>query len=335
MQLMEYLNDFLGLDAKLEECHATDDLPLFLTGGREFKILRLGEQKLLIVESGRRRFSSEELIRDYARLSEETGLHTVFVFTELSTYQRKTLIRNHVPFILPGAYLYIPFLMISFNEEPCMNPVNATRHLSPMEQMIWLYMLYHNEPQQQIQIAETLHVPQTYVSRSAKRLESLGLIRKFSMGRKGFLDLNRSEGDRAQLLDKTWDMMGTPVSQIVTVTTDRPTMNELVIAGETALSNRTMLGLPYKESYAASRSWIKGHRDAFTYFRDDDEIAPQESIILESWRYDPKPLAHAYGDDSMADPISVGLSIRDVSDERVEQAVEHLIKNLTDEWAEK
>ena len=104
-----------------------------------------------------------------SRLEQRTDLPIVFQFPRLSAYQRKALIQNHVPFIVPGTQLYIPSLGMVFTQRISSRPLeNAqdieVRPFSPATQLVWLYLLYSNESKVQSDIARALQFTEAQVS---------------------------------------------------------------------------------------------------------------------------------------------------------------------------
>lgn len=92
------------------------------------------------------------------------------------------------------------------------------------------------------------------------------------------------------------------------------------LAGESALAERSMLASPSIVCRAISRKEYK-------QLSGVEEIDPAWSnspdyIQLELWKYDPKVLADHAG----VDVISLSLSLRGNSDERIEQSVEEVME---------
>ena len=89
---------------------------------------------------------------------------------------------------------------------------------------------------------------------------------------------------------------------------------DMVFAGETALSEKTMLNPSRVVTYAISE------KDYDKTLLTDELIDPDEQVRLELWAYNPKQ----FSEDNSADDISVVLSFTDTNDERIEEAVDEL-----------
>ena len=91
---------------------------------------------------------------------------------------------------------------------------------------------------------------------------------------------------------------------------------DMVFAGETALSKKTMLNPNRVATYAISE------KDYDTTLLTEELIDPDKQVRLELWAYDPK----YYSENNSADDISVILSFENTNDERIEEAVDELLE---------
>ena len=89
---------------------------------------------------------------------------------------------------------------------------------------------------------------------------------------------------------------------------------DMVFAGETALSERTMLNPSRVVTYAISE---KSYDKTLLM---EELIDPDKQVRLELWAYNPKQ----FSEDSNADDLSLILSFGDTNDERIEEAVDEL-----------
>ena len=88
----------------------------------------------------------------------------------------------------------------------------------------------------------------------------------------------------------------------------------MVFAGETALSEKTMLNPSRVITYAISE------KDYDKTLLSDELIDPDKQVRLELWAYDPKQ----FSEDGNADDMSVVLSFEDTVDERIEESIEEM-----------
>ena len=94
-------------------------------------------------------------------------------------------------------------------------------------------------------------------------------------------------------------------------------------AGETALAHYSMLAEPVTQTVAiAARNWT-GLVEAFEL--TSAHPADERRFLVETWSYDPASLS----DSDLVDRLSLYLSVRDHADERVAQAAEYMLREIT------
>ena len=105
MDAEHYIRETLGLPCQITSWDGTASLPLFLTNGRTFSKLTIDNTSMLIASGEAHPFRITRVTADASRLEQRTDRPIVFQCPRLSAYQRKALIQNHVPFIVPGTQL--------------------------------------------------------------------------------------------------------------------------------------------------------------------------------------------------------------------------------------
>lgn len=131
--------------------------------------------------------------------------------------------------------------------------------------------------------------------------------------------------DKSELFEKIQKYFSSPVRTIGYLEKSNIT-EDMVIAGETALSEMSMLNPSRIETYAV-------YHKLFDKKQLMKELAdPDKQIRLEVWEYDPKQFANG----NMADSLSVALSLIESQDERIEVLLKILLtpimKNYRREW---
>lgn len=335
MDAEHYIRETLGLPCQIASWDGTASLPLFLANGRTFSKLTIDNTSMLIASGEAHPFSITRVTADASRLEQRTDLPIVFQFPRLSAYQRKALIQNHVPFIVPGTQLYIPSLGMVFTQRISSRPLeNAqdieVRPFSPATQLVWLYLLYSNESKIQSDIARALQFTEAQVSVAVTLLEQLAFVHRTKQGRSNSVELLTSrQTSRLDLLKSSWHLLKSPIFSKYTVTNRNRQMiaDELIPAGEFALSRRTQLATPKLRIYAVERHWLKQHNKELCIIDPALEKVPDNAYILELWRYDPRLLAQYTQEDYLADPISTALTLGEIADERLEDAIQESIRN--------
>lgn len=97
-----YLMETLGLKASIAPWPEASGLPFYLQDAYEFAAMEvLGHIYVLLVARDTEQGASE-LRKRLDKLAELTGVTGVFVAQAMNSYERKRLITQHVPFIVPG-----------------------------------------------------------------------------------------------------------------------------------------------------------------------------------------------------------------------------------------
>lgn len=148
------------------------------------------------------------------------------------------------------------------------------------------------------------------LTRAVKQLEATDL---FLVAKDGVNKFIESKYKRDELFEKAKGYLMTPVRKAGYIDKTQVTGN-MVFAGETALSEKTMLNPSRVVTYAISE------KDYDKTLLTDELIDPDKQVRLELWAYSPKQ----FSEDNSADDISIVLSLGDTNDERIEEAVDEL-----------
>lgn len=315
--MLDYLNQTLGLNAKVKPWPNTDKLPLYLRSGKKYYLLQIGGVESLLIEVDENNFNLPAFLKQMAKLPTQPE-HIVLCFKHLDSRKRKALIEAGMPFIVPKSMLYMPFIGIALKEQmkfarPGPNKLSATA------QLILLHLVYQrgrDRPTRKVDLANLLNTSAMNVTRGVQELEALKLVDVKKAGRSDYVS---SIDSGKSLYEKALPHMIDPVQKHIYVQ-NRAEFASLPLAGESALAQRSMLASPEVACRAISRKEYK-------QLEDVEEVDPAWSIDrgyiqLELWKYDPKVLADSAG----VDVISLSLSLRKNGDERVEQAVEEMME---------
>ena len=95
----------------------------------------------------------------------------------------------------------------------------------------------------------------------------------------------------------------------------------MVLASESALAKNSMLNPSKLITYAIDEQKMDINQ------MENELVDPNKQIRLELWGYDPK----LFSDDNVADVLSVALSLREIVDERIEEAIDECIERELNE----
>lgn len=213
--------------------------------------------------------------------------------------------------------IYLPFLgIILRNKLKTMNNV-ATDKMMPATQCLFLYLLYNHQHEYVLkkQAAEEIGLTRTSITRASEQLKAMGLITEEQCGKEMRM---KTVSTGYELYSLARKYLITPVQRSMHVEkTDDTEM--LAIAGESALSEVSMLGEPKIDVRAVFKGdeIVKGLKEV--------DIKWQESIdkvMVELWKYNPL----LFVKDGLVDPVSMAMSLSDTDDERVQGELERYME---------
>lgn len=326
-RLTDYLESITGTHPDLQRAapQRARELPLFLRERYGLRSLRIfGRKCLLALETPDWEPGSPAEYASHARaMQEKLGEPVAIVIPRVPSYARNRMVQGGVPFIVPGSQLFLPSMMVDLRER--FSPPRAApgKRLTPATQCILLYHLLR-EPLEGVPlrgIAEKVGYSAMNLSRAKDELEAAGICQSGRQGRSVVLEF--PERGHALWL-QALPLLSSPARKSHWVDW-KQVAYPAIRAGLTALSNRSMLEDDRIPTYALPQ---ENYRLSLEQGLFHGCPGPSEANVqLEAWSYNPLLL----GDEEGVDPLSLILSLRDSADERVQQQLETLIKEV--QWA--
>ena len=318
--MQELLEKAFGLRFQISKCDTPDGLPLYMYNSRYFFTVSSGEENFLLVQlSDQQRFGVVALEKQLVKYMEKANLPTAYLFPALTKAQRDALTGRHIPFICLPDHLYLPFLGIALNNRFRNRKTIDTHHMTPSAQMLFLFFLYKAKEQPVIkkQAAQALGLSQMSVTRASEQLMAMELITQEAHG--------KEQRMKAAAVGKDYYQMGSPylidpVQRVLTVKQTAP-LKQLPLAGESALSEVSMLNPPALPVAAVSKS----SPQTVSLVEADEKWQPEEDLMkLELWKYDPALFAK----NGIVDPVSLEAALRANPDERVQGELEEYMEGI-------
>ena len=150
-----------------------------------------------------------------------------------------------------------------------------------------------------------------------KCLEEMGLIRT---EKRGVQKVIYSDQTPEEVFSEARESMCNPVKRTIYV----PKTNiktDLVLSGYSALSEYSMINPPMVVCFAAG-SVATWEKEASNKLQSSDD-----QCAVELWRYDPRKLSSG----NCVDKLSLALALSADKDERIEEAVEEMLKSAWEE----
>lgn len=315
-----YLHDALGIDVRIRPWSEAGKLPYFLQDALNLNTFQLADREFVLANTRQGRMPGLTALRvQLDKVAQIAKCPVVFAASTLASYERKRLVQQKVPFVVPGNQLYLPHLGIDFREY-FRQPAISVTALTPATQALFIATLLRREWQVEWQPAEViaaLGYTAMTLSRAVRELTAAGLVTARQEGRTRDLNMRYPP---AEAWERAKPFLRSPVKKTVWVGEGQRERAALPpLAGLSALSFYTMLAEPPRPVYAVSvAQWRAAQQAGATTLPESGPDAWQCQV----WSYTP----NLQKESRAVDPLSLTLSLQDEHDERVQQALEELGK---------
>lgn len=321
-ELERYLHDALGVSVKTTPWSGVGQLPPVLRERYRFaKAELLGLRALLVIDANPEEQSPATVRKHLDMLQSKQPAELIYVRARVTAYNRKRLIEQKVPFIVPGNQMYLPMLAIDLREHFRRIREEAPT-FSPSTQVVVLNSMLCDAGQVLIpsEMAPLLGYSAMTMTRAFDELETAKLAEVTVRGRERCL---RFIGDRREIWEKAQPFLRNPVSKRLFIRRINGAEGA-THAGLTALAHYSMLAPPAYTTYALSREEWKTLRQQHKII----EVPVQDPDVseIEVWWYSPARFA----EHGMVDQLSLYLSLKADHDERTETALEEMMEKI--EW---
>lgn len=319
-QLTDYLNETLSISLSLSPWTDASQLPPILSNRYQFFQAEVfGYPILFIIDEDPDEQPPATIKKHFAQIQTKWDGLVVYVRERVTAYNRNRLIQQRVSFLVPGNQLYIPELAIDlheyFRKAPVKNPT-----FSPATQAVFIYALLQpsTEPLTAAELAPSLGYTPMTLSRAFDAIEAADLGNTEVIGRIRYLHLGTSKHDAWM---QAQHYLRTPVKHRFYI--EPVFKNQLgLYAGLSALEHYSMIAGPRNPIFALSREQWKVYQQQGSI--REHALRDSDSIEVEVWSYPPRPYRHG----ESVDPLSLFLSLRGNTDERVESAIEQMMEDL-------
>ena len=315
--IKKYLKEALGIETEINPLKADKlkNLPVYITSEYSIHSIELYRKDFLLVFV-KGNFTTERLRKHLDTIRAAFNTNTVAVISQLEAYKRLRLIEKKIPFIIPGKQMYLPDLLIDLKEFGT-KPKEQPQAMQPATQLLLLYHM-QIEPLEGINlkgIAEKLLYDAMTITRAAYYLHNMGLCTLQGTKEK----LLHFENANAELWEKAEPMMNNPVKKTQHYS-GWINDDNLYKSNINALAKYSDLNDDVIEYYAVKPGYTRLIGGV-----NLKNTGPLEgNICIEEWKYNPYLLTKT----EFIDPLSLYLCFRNKPDERIEMALEQIIKNI-------
>lgn len=314
---MDYIESALGVKVKYQLWKHTAELPYYISDRYELQQVMIDSVKAVFLYPKSELDQIASVKKQIARIQALENLPVVIVMKYISRSRREYMISAKIPFIVPEKQLYLPFMGIALQER-FKAEIPAVEKLPPSAQVLFFYYLY--QKQTQIYMSEAtraLGFSSMTITRAARQLEGTGL---FTAKKDGVRKILYGNCQGRDLFEQMQPYLISPIRKIVYVK-KQMTLPGAYLAGLSALSANSMINPPGTVCYAV------GEENA--QFTGTDILMDSDSQMeIQIWKYHPAILSG----NGVVDTLSLVMTLKDNSDERIEDAVSELLAHI---WEDK
>ena len=330
-KLIQYIIETLGAEILVNPLLRSKigKLPLFLSETYNLSEAKILNLPFIIVE---RRNPDELSIlqteKHFKIIKDTFDTKVVLLANNLAAYNRKRLIEKGINFIVPGKQLFLPDLLIDLRET--LSPRRETgkkQTLLPSAQLLVLYRILNKENILRIenipfkQLAEIFHYTPMVITNAADNLR-LHEICTTEGSKQRSIRFNLNIPEMWNDLVKR-NLLINPVLKRVFVD-EKPENVFLLHSNTSALPEYSDMNPSRQEFFAIDR---KNFYDLQKNNRLSNANKSEGNYCLEVWKYDPLNLIGGIMNEKIAvDPLSLFLCLKKDHDERIQDALEQIIK---------
>lgn len=319
--ITEHLAKVLGLQVQLSPWSGVGRLPQYLSERYDVAATSLlSTPCLLAIARGGHR--SDTVRKDLQALSKlaPDGTLAIYVVDAIASYERRRLVEQSIPFLVPGNQLYLPDLGVDLREYFRRRRADAPSVLSPASQCLLLTTLLRpwREQHHPSDLAQTSDYSTATAWRATKEWAAAGFAEHVDDGRSRVVRF--SHGPR-EVWAQSLPHLRSPVRAVYWAMGDSPQTAAAPLAGLSALAAGTALAAPAHPVRAiSSGDWQLALDAGVTPVHGPDRDVTQ----YEVWRYPPR----LFPDRPCVDPLSLILSLQECPDERVGHALQQLERDI-------
>ncbi|NLD91599.1 MAG: hypothetical protein GX639_02910 [Fibrobacter sp.] len=329
LQFIHYLQEVTGNVPEIKSL--PDDLlrklPFFIRDNYQLQIVSLIEKQFIrAVVDEDSSLTPAQLQIQSELIQKVVGVNIVFEFSKLPAYLRQRLVQKHIAFVVPGTQLFIPFLVMDIRSKTRGTmPVNGNSK-TPFTAPAQLLLLYHLQCENIErytfgELSKKTGYSLMTLSRIVKEFSSKNVCEIIQDGVRKYI---KFFVQGKLLWEKIVPYLQNPILEVALIKYDRGIETQYVNAGMTALSRYTSLADDSTQTIALfNHTWsdLKAKEGVV-----EIQIHDGDSIRVEIWRYDPCLLAKRGS--KTIDRLSLYLTCREHNDERVQIALEQLLKEM-------
>jgi hypothetical protein len=299
-----------------------DILPVFIRNLYRFYWMTILDTSCLLIEIIDEAPGVDVIKKHIKRIAGLTNLNVVLYYKDITRYRRKSLIKNCISFIVENGQVFLPFVVLDIKNTSHYT-ANTSITFSPATQKAYLYFLYNKDLKvNTTEFAKKMEVAVMTSSRVLNDMYDAKLLSYEIGGKTGRSKEYQRISDPEYLIIGR-DLIRSPIKKVVYVR-DVPTST--LVAGMEALSELSMINPPGYPVRAIGYEQFQEIENEIEIIKNKDIIKDERLVELQIWEYNPQ----LYSKKKHVDLMSLYVSLKEERDERVEQALEDVLRG--EEW---
>lgn len=331
---LTYLEETLGIQPTvypITQSHL-DRLPMYIH--ETFKLSRtdiLRTEIILAELKNDDELSIQQTEKQVQQIKNLFNQKVVIVLENIQAFNRKRLIEKGISFIVPGKQLYMPDLLIDLRESfvhPKTRQKNAT--LLPSAQFLMIYYIIHRNIPWKLEehpfkeIAQKLCYTPMAITNAIDNLKYHELL-EVQGEKEKFVRFRYDRPDLWNIAHQQ-QILVNPVIKTVYID-EKPKGLFLLQSNASALSAYTDLNPSRQEYFAIEKTVFYGLQRSNALVNLNEY---EGRYALEIWKYNPLTLVDELPNDrAVVDPLSLYLSLKGSRDERIDMALDQMLKEFT------
>lgn len=317
MALENYLKENIDASIELKKWEEQENLPLFLLEAYSFYQVSILNVTCILMFVTDQIPSVDTLIKHIRVIKTIHSGELIVAFKKITTFKRKNLIAEGIPFLIENGQMYLPFLGLDL-KKITNRKIDKPAQFSATAQLVYLMFLYDKEMQiNATQMAKQLNVTVMTASRALNELNVLGLLEYEVSGK-----TERSKAYR-RINDPEYYRLGnTRLKNPVRKTVYMESLPESCpVAGLEALANQTMINGPTHPVRAISKEMANREKDRM--INDLETLCDKNFFEVQIWHYNPEVLSINH----QVDKLSLKLSLDKINDDRIDMAIQKILED--------
>jgi len=311
-----YLKDNIDDEIIVEKLDAANTVPIFLRNIYNFYTMEILGVQCVLLEIINEAPGINAIKKHLARIETVTNQKIVLYYKEITRYRRRSLIENNISFVVEDGQIFLPFLGLHLKKTK--NYVEQEiKTFTPSAQIAYLYFLYNEK-----NVVNTTEFSKIFgftlmtASRALNELYDTKLL-TYEVGGKTGRSKKYRRVSNPDYFKRGTEFINSPIKKVVYV---KKAPEASYVAGLEALSHLSMINPPNHKIRAIEEGCLNS--SDLEIVKNKDLIKDEKLVELQIWGYDPKLFAK----NNMIDVVSLYASLQGENDERIEQALEEVLR---------